>query len=59
MHQTTGSTEWRTAIYATRRLQRIRRTISDDLIDDAIADVDAKFRQQLGDTKWERFKAQR
>ena len=59
LHQTTGSTEWRTAVYATRRLQRIRRFIGAALVDDAIAEVDAEFRQKLGDTQWEQFKAQR
>ena len=59
LHQTTGSTEWRTAIYATRRLQRIRRTIGDELIDEAIAEVDAEFREELGDAKWQEFKDQR
>ena len=59
LQQTTGSNEWRTAIYATRRLHRIRRIIGDALIDEAIAEVDAEFRQELGDTKWEQFKAQR
>lgn len=59
LHQTTSSTEWRTAVYATRRLHRIRRNIGDSLFHDAIAEIDAEFRQKLGDAKWEQFKAQR
>jgi len=54
--QTSGSTEWRTAKYATRRIARIREMIG-DLADEAIAEVDAEFRKQMGETEWERFKA--
>ena len=54
--QTTGSTEWRTAKYATRRIARIRRMIG-DLADEAFSEVDAEFRKLMGEAEWDRFKA--
>jgi hypothetical protein len=57
-HQTTGSTEWRTAKYATRRIARIR-TMIGDLVDEVIAEVDAEFRHQLDETEWEQLQALR
>ena len=55
-HRTTGSREWRTAKYATRRLARTRRMIG-DLVDEVIAEVDAEFRKRIGESEWARFKA--
>ena len=58
-HQTSGSTEWRSVEYAKRRIQRIRYWIGDAPILEAVYEVDAEFRQELGDAEWKRFKAQR
>lgn len=39
----TGSAEWRIAIYAERRLERIRHHLGDEILDEALAEVDAEF----------------
>ena len=59
LDRTTGSIEWRTATYAARRLRRIRAILGDQSIDEVIARIDAEFAQQLGETVWSQFKAQR
>ena len=58
-HHTTGSTQWRTAAYAWRRIQRIRHMIGDELVDEVIAEVDRYYCQQVGKAEWERFNANR
>ena len=58
-HQATSSSEWRTAQDAKRRLKQIRSSIGDDLFEQAVSDIDAEFREQLGEDEWRRFGAQR
>lgn len=57
-HQTSGSIEWRTAIYARRRLNRLRNHIG-DMVDEAIAEVDSEFQEILGHELFEQFQNQR
>jgi len=59
-HQTTtGSTEWRTARYASRRIHRIRRLISDGPVDKVGTEVDGELREIPGESEWRQFEAQR
>ena len=50
-----GSADWRTSVYAVRRLNRIVGVLGKEAVDAVVSDVKNEFRRRFGDSDWEAF----
>ena len=59
LYRTSGSREWREAVYADRRTDRLQRILGADIVNRITTEVEQEFRESFGDEEWERFLARR